>query len=464
MNHAAIRYAVGSLVALLALFMLIPLLFAVAAGEKTVAAFAVPAGVALALGLLLRRGRSTGELGVHEAMVIVSVGWTCAAVAGAFPFMLSGTLPDPVDALFEAVSGITTTGATTFPDVERLPRSILLWRALLNWLGGLGIVVLFVSLLPRPGIGGVQLMKAEMPGMTAEKLRPRIRETGRLLWGLYLALTLLLFTLLWAVGIPLFDAVVHALATVSTGGVSTRNASIAAFGNPWAEVLITFFMLLGATHFGLLYRFVRRGEAGPLLKNREFQTMLGVIGVAAALIAWDLWRTGGAPFCCRVAAGAVSSGRGRLDHGLCRRGLHDLDAGRGRRFNSADVYQRHGGFYIGRPQDDPDRHRGQTRGLCGPQAPASPGDLSDALGGAHRHRPTGGGCRRVSFPVPFGVCGEPGDPFLCRAGPGDDGFHGHRESGQHRAGVGRGGPQRKLRLPSRLGQTLFELFDAGGPS
>lgn len=296
MNHAAIRYAVGSLVALLALFMLIPLLFAVAAGEKTVAAFAVPAGVALALGLLLRRGRSTGELGVHEAMVIVSVGWTCAAVAGAFPFMLSGTLPDPVDALFEAVSGITTTGATTFPDVERLPRSILLWRALLNWLGGLGIVVLFVSLLPRPGIGGVQLMKAEMPGMTAEKLRPRIRETGRLLWGLYLALTLLLFTLLWAVGIPLFDAVVHALATVSTGGVSTRNASIAAFGNPWAEVLITFFMLLGATHFGLLYRFVRRGEAGPLLKNREFQTMLGVIGVATALIAWDLWRTGGAPF------------------------------------------------------------------------------------------------------------------------------------------------------------------------
>lgn len=295
MNSIAIRYVVGNLIALVAAFMAIPLVYALIAGEGTVTAFAWPAAAFLLLGLWLRRGGAAGEIGVHEAMIIVSAAWSCAAIAGAFPFVLSATLPDPVDALFEATSGITTTGATLFAEVERLPRSILLWRALLNWLGGLGIVVLFVSLFPRSGFGGVQLFKTEMPGLSADKLRPRIRETGRLLWGLYVGLTLLLSALLWAAGLPLFDAVAHALATVSTGGVSTRNAGMVAFANPWAEWLSILFMLLGAIHFGLLYRLVRRGEIRSLVNNREFQALIGVVAVAAALIGVDLWRSGLAP-------------------------------------------------------------------------------------------------------------------------------------------------------------------------
>ncbi len=316
MNAAAVRYLIGSMIALVGAAMAAPLVFALVTGEGagagtaagpaaglvpagmawgTPAAFAVPMVVALVLGLLLRRGareHHADEIGIHEVVIVVVGAWCAAALIGAAPLWLSGALPDPVDAWFEAVSGFTTTSATAFFDVERQPRSILLWRSLLNWLGGLGIVVLFVSVFPRLGVGGNQLFRTEMSNVAAEKLRPRIREAAKALWGLYTGLTAAAALLLWAAGLPLFDAALHALSTVSTGGFSTRNAGIGAFANPLAESVTAVFMFLGATNFSLLYRAVRRGEVGALLQSREFRAYVGVTLGAALLAAANLWGTG----------------------------------------------------------------------------------------------------------------------------------------------------------------------------
>lgn len=288
MNYRAIRSIVGSVIALVALGMTIPLAFALALGEATAFSFAVPAVLALVIGLLLRRGETFENIGIHEALIVVSGSWCAAALVGAVPFWLSGLLPNPVDALFEAVSGITTTGSTLVADVEALPRSVLVWRSLLNWLGGLGIIVLFVAVVPRLGFEGNQLFRAEMPGVTKEKLRPRIREAGRLLWMLYVVLTIVLACLLWAAGLPLFDAAMHALTTISTGGASTRNLSVGAFANPTVEWIIALFMFLGATNFTLLYRCILHGEVSDLVNNREFRSYVAVVLVAAGLIAVDL--------------------------------------------------------------------------------------------------------------------------------------------------------------------------------
>ena len=296
MNVSVIRHTVGSVITLVAVFMAVPLVCALLLGESTAVSFAIPAVVALAVGLLLQRGPLAGSMGIHEAYIIVTGAWCLAAVAGAAPFFLSGVLASPIDAVFESMSGITTTGSTVLTDLEALPRSILMWRALLNWLGGLGIIVLFVAVVPRLGVEGNQLFKTEMPGPTAEKLRPRIRESGRLLWVLYVLLTLALAGVLWTAGIPWFEAIVHAFSTVSTGGSSTLNQSVGAFANPWAEWIIALFMFLGATNFALLYRCIRRGEFGLLAKNGEFQAYLGVVLGASALIALDLVREGRAPF------------------------------------------------------------------------------------------------------------------------------------------------------------------------
>lgn len=295
MNLSTVRYLIGSLISLVGISMIAPLAYAVAVGEPTIIAFSVTCGFSLALGWMLRRGglvHQTEDIGIHEVMIVVVGAWCGAALVGAAPFFLSEVLPNPIDALFESVSGFTTTSATVFANVEVQPRSILIWRALLNWLGGLGIIVLFVSVFSRLGVGGNQLFRAEMSSLTTEKIRPRIHETAMLLWGLYTGLTAIAALLLWAVGIPLFDAVLHALSTVSTGGFSTRNTSMAAFANPGADVIITVFMFLGATNFALLYRCFRHGEAGALTRNREFQAFLGVALGAGLLVAMGLFSTG----------------------------------------------------------------------------------------------------------------------------------------------------------------------------
>lgn len=218
----------------------------------------------------------------REALLAVSLIWIAAGLCGAIPFVLGADM-SPVDSFFESVSGLTTTGATVIGDIEgRLSRPLLLWRSLIQWLGGMGIVVLFVAVFPNLGAGGKHLFRGEVPGTTAEGLRPRIAETSFALWKLYAALTLLEIVLLKVLGLDLFDAVCHAFTTMSTGGFSTRDSSVGGFASPAVEYVIASFMLIGSVNYGLYYGLIRTGHWRGFLRNIEFRAYVGIV-VAAVL-------------------------------------------------------------------------------------------------------------------------------------------------------------------------------------
>ena len=173
------------------------------------------------------------DLGIREAFAVVGLSWVIASAVGALPYLFAGVLDSYTDAFFETISGFTTTGATVITNVEIAPRGILFWRGLTHWLGGMGIIVLSLAVLPFLGVGGMELYKAEVPGPTPEKLTPRVQQTALLLWEVYLLLTLAETILLMFGGMDFFDALVHSFATVATGGFSTKNASIAYYGSPY---------------------------------------------------------------------------------------------------------------------------------------------------------------------------------------------------------------------------------------
>lgn len=284
--------------AIVSLFMLPPLLLALLDGTGDAAAFALSLGVGilLSLGLFLagrrwRPGPLGDTLGIREAVGIVGFAWVIASAVGALPYWQFGAAPRYVDAFFETMSGFTTTGATVLADVEALPRGILLWRGLTHWLGGMGIIVLSLAILPFLGVGGMELYKAEVPGPTPEKLTPRLHQTALLLWGVYLALTLAETLLLMVGGMSLFEAVVHSFATIATGGFSTRNASIAAFRSPYVEWVITAFMFASGVNFSLYFLlFARRFRA--VLGDEELRWYAAIVAASALAIALCLLRRG----------------------------------------------------------------------------------------------------------------------------------------------------------------------------
>lgn len=294
MQPLLLAHLVGRLVFLVGLCMLIPLAFALATGDPTVRAFGLSAALVLTAGFALARIPLAEELEARTAIAVVTLGWAAAGVAGALPFWFSGVFAHWTDALFESVSGFTTTGATVMTHIAAQPRAILLWRSLLQWLGGMGIIVLFVSVFPGLGIGSVQLFKAEVPGPAPEKLLPRVAESGRLLWGIYLALTAAAVALLLLAGLDWFDAVNHGLTSVATGGYSTYDASVAAFANPLAEWVLVLFMFLGGTNFVLQYRLFRLGDWRAVVADREFWTYTGLLLGASLLVTLDLHRETGA--------------------------------------------------------------------------------------------------------------------------------------------------------------------------
>ena len=254
--------------------------------------FLVPMVGTLLVGAGLERLPETRDLQAREAFLMVALTWLSIAVVGTVPFLLAGkgTLATPVNALFESMSGITTTGATVVVDFERHSRAIHLWRSTLQWLGGLGILVLATALLSQLSVGGAQLMETETQTQDVNKLTPRISETAALLWKLYVGLTALMIavlTLLQVVGLApemtLFDAVAHAFTAVSTSGFSPRGDSIAAF-SPAVQWAVVPFMALGATSFVLLY-FVLQGDFARLRKSDEFRFYLGILGVFTAAVA-----------------------------------------------------------------------------------------------------------------------------------------------------------------------------------
>ncbi len=249
-----------------------------------------------AVGLFVGRGRGGGgsegsqkdgpfetEITRREALVIVTLAWVLCSVFSALPFVLDGMTSGVVDALFEATAGFTTTGSTILTDIESNSLASLWWRSMLQWIGGMGIIVLFVAILPHVGSGGRRLFESEMPGPTKEQLRPRIRETGLALWRIYAGLTLGLFVLLYLLGLSGFDAACHALTTMASGGFSTKGASIAAFDSALVDVTITLFMLLAGTNFALYYA-LQRGAGLTAFRDREFGVYIGVFAVATAIV------------------------------------------------------------------------------------------------------------------------------------------------------------------------------------
>jgi len=224
----------------------------------------------------------------REGFMIVGLGWILASVFGALPFLFAGTFPSFIDALFESVSGFTTTGGTVLSDVESLPHGILFWRSLTHWLGGMGILVITLSVLPAMGLSTIQIYRAESPGPSPDKLAPKIGQTAKLLYIVYLIITVIQVIALKIAGMPLFDSITHTFGTVGTGGFSIKNASIGAYENPVYEWIIIIFMFLAAINFSLYYDALR-GNFRSLLKDSEFRFYSFVVITSIILIAVDVY-------------------------------------------------------------------------------------------------------------------------------------------------------------------------------
>lgn len=286
MNISLTLRILGALLIYLAGTLLLPIGFSLYFGDGAVSSFAYSAAVTLAFGLLLFKGfaRNGGDLGLREGFAIVTFGWTFFGIFGALPYLFSGAIPSVVNAVFETMSGFTTTGATILTSIETVPQSLLFWRSLTHWLGGMGIIVLSLAILPNLGVGGMQLFKAEVPGPTADRLKPRIQDTAKLLWGVYVILTAVETALLMLGGMNFYEALCHSFATLATGGFSTRDASVAAYDSAYIDWVITFFMFAAGVNFSLHYHALR-GRLREYFRNEEFLFYLTItLGATVVLI------------------------------------------------------------------------------------------------------------------------------------------------------------------------------------
>lgn len=283
------------------LTMFLPISFAWYYGDKNITYLIKALAVILtvsAIGALIFRSPKT-ELTRREGMGIVSLGWLSAGLFGALPFYLAGIFGDMsftsyINCAFESISGYTTTGASILGatvKIESLGPGLLFWRSLTHWLGGMGIIVLSIAILPILGVGGMQLFKAEVPGPTSDKLRPRIKETAKTLWLVYIALSAIETVLLMVGGMTLFDALCHTFGTMATGGFSTRSASIGAYGSPFIDTVVTIFMFLAGCNFALHYLLITKGPKS-YIKNSEFKFYLVLILLMVFLASMTLRLTG----------------------------------------------------------------------------------------------------------------------------------------------------------------------------
>lgn len=235
-----------------------------------------------AIPIVLIKKRSKSNLGKREAYIIVSMSWVVISLFGTLPFILSGEIPSFTDAFFETMSGFTTTGASVLNDIEAVSKGVLFWRSMTHWIGGMGIIVLSLAILPLLGVGGVQLFTAEVPGPTPDKLHPRITGTAKRLWAIYVIFTFVETIMLMFGGMNLFDALCHSFGTMATGGFSTQNASVAEY-SPYIQYVITAFMALAGINFTLHY-FALHGNFKKVLKNEEFKYFIALLVGAIALI------------------------------------------------------------------------------------------------------------------------------------------------------------------------------------
>lgn len=287
MNYGIVIKVLGNILVLQSILMMPSLFIALSNQGDDVRAFFISIIIVATIGFLLSRKKSSDKhINPKEGLAIVTLSWITISVLGALPLYLSGHA-SYVDALFETVSGFTTTGATIFTDVEILPKGILFWRSFTHWIGGMGILVFTLSLLPALGIGGFQIFKAESPGPVAGKIAPKMRDTAKILYGTYLTITILELVFLLFGGMSLFESLVYTFGTVGTGGLATKNASVGAYDSVYLQMVIGVFMLISGINFSIYYS-LYKGKGLEALKNEEMKLYLGVVLVAVILITFNI--------------------------------------------------------------------------------------------------------------------------------------------------------------------------------
>ena len=297
MRIKVVLHYLGLLITIVGLTMLLPLGWSLFAKGPDATAFAISMGISLGSGLLLWRltplGAGERRLSRREAIALVAGGWIAASLFGALPYQLSGALPSFLDAFFEAMSGYTTTGATVFTSIETQAQGILLWRSLTQWLGGMGIIMLFVALFPLLGIGAAHLAEAEMPGHPGERLTARMRDTAKALWLIYLGLSISEFILLLIGGLSIFNALTVTFSTIPIGGFTATELSIGAYNSVFVEAVVIFFMIAAGVNFGLYYFLIWKRQPMRLLKNSEFKLYIALLIIATLVIFWSLTANSG---------------------------------------------------------------------------------------------------------------------------------------------------------------------------
>lgn len=294
LNLRAVFYTLGILLFFLGAALFFPMLVALFYKEAAWSSFAITSLGCLLIGASswYFRGKVNQELQMRDGFAIVALAWVVLSLVGALPFVMSGTLASYTDAFFETMSAFTTTGATIFggggnSDIEAMPKAFLFWRSLAHWMGGMGIIVLTLAILPLLGVGGMQLYKAEVPGPSADKLTPRVQETAKRLWLIYVGITVVEILLLLPAMSP-FDAVNHAFATMATGGFSTQNGSVGQYNSSYIDWVITAFMFLAGVNFALHYRLLR-GKTITVLKDTEFRVYTAIMLAATVVMLFALW-------------------------------------------------------------------------------------------------------------------------------------------------------------------------------
>jgi trk system potassium uptake protein TrkH len=284
-------YLLGQMLRVEGLLMILPLLCTWIYHEDTLTAFLIPIVLLIALGSVLTfKMPQKHDIYAKEGFAVVGLSWIMLSVFGAMPFLISGAIPHFFDALFETASGFTTTGASILTDIESLPRSILFWRSFTHWIGGMGVLVFTMAVLPKSSERSLRLMhvmRAEVPGPVVGKLVSRIKSTARILYGIYIVLTLLEIFLLLLGGMPLFDALCTAFGTAGTGGFSIWNNSIAHYHSAYADMVIGVFMMLFSLNFNLYFLLLLR-QVRPVVKNSELRWFVSIVALATAAVMFDI--------------------------------------------------------------------------------------------------------------------------------------------------------------------------------
>ncbi len=290
MNYSMLFYLLGWIFNFEAVFMLVPAVTAIVYGETEGFAFLITIGICLLIGLAITLKKPKKKtIYAREGFVIVAMSWIVLSIFGALPFIFSGTIPSLIDALFETVSGFTTTGATILSDVESLPKCFLMWRSFTHWVGGMGVLVFIMAFLPLSGAQNINLMKAESTGPSVSKLVPRVKTTALLLYTMYFGLTVLEFVFLICGGMPIFDSINTTFSTAGTGGFGIKNDSLAGYSD-YIHIVVTVFMILFGINFNIYFLILSR-RFRDVLRNTELKAYLGIIIVAVALITLNIGGT-----------------------------------------------------------------------------------------------------------------------------------------------------------------------------